>query len=259
VTIRATILSVICLLLICGARLQGGAAYNNSAQSAAGPSQAEIIDRIASAAGGLDALRSVRTERITARISFGPNNEGPLLVEVKRPGKIREEIGIQGKTIIRGYDGQTAWQVNPFSGKADAETLGPEDTRHIAEEAEIEGPLVDHKQKGNIVELMGKEKIDGRDAYKFKVALKSGDLHYYYFDCDSYLKVKWEAPRVINGGDVMIESFFGDYRKVNGLMVPFLIKSGARGSSEGQRIVTEKVEINPGLDDSRFRKPETGH
>ena len=58
------------------------------------------------------------------------------------------------------------------------------------------------KAKGHAVELMGKEKVEGSDAYKLKVTLKNGDIRYIYIDADSYLELKTEAKRTIRGSEV---------------------------------------------------------
>ena len=44
----------------------------------------------------------------------------------------------------------------------------------------MEGPLVDYRRKGHKVELLGKEKVEGVDAYKLKLTLKGGEVKYIY-------------------------------------------------------------------------------
>lgn len=225
----------------------------------AAPAQSvdDIISKTVDAIGGEGRVKTVNTQRIIATISFSGQDSGDLLVEFKRPNKIREEMMVGGKKIIRVYDGKAGWQINPYAGSDDPKWLSPEENKLIAEEAELEGPVIDYKQKGNKIELVGKESVNGSDAYKFKVMLKSGDVHYYYYDSKSYLKVKWEAARQIDGKNAVLESFFSDYRDIDGLKYPFLITSDTQGEGEGQRIVTKKVEINPAIDDSRFVFPSS--
>jgi len=224
-------------------------------QSSAGQNKDEIIRKVVAALGGEQSLAAVKTVRITGRIAFGSAPAEPLIVEMKRPGKIREELTIQGKVLTRGYDGSTGWQLNPFENDPGPTSLSADETRGISEEAEIDDPLVNYHARGNTVDLMGTEKVDGRDAYKFKVTLKNGDVHYYYYDSTSYLKVKWQAAKQMDGKEIIFESFFSDHRKVGSLMYPFLIKSVTQGEEGGQMITTEKVDLNPTIDDSRFTMP----
>jgi len=105
------------------------------------------------------------------------------------------------------------------------------------------------------VELVGKEKVEGSDAYKLKITLKSGDIRYLYLDADSYLEIKGESKRTIRGSEAEIETTIGDYKEVQGLLIPFSFQAGAKGSDQKQNIVVEKVEINPAIETARFKMP----
>ena len=51
------------------------------------------------------------------------------------------------------------------------------------------------------------------------------------------------------------ESFFSDYREVNGLKHAFKIDSESPGTDFKQTLTAEKIEINAKIDDDRFAKP----
>jgi len=213
----------------------------------------EIIAKSVVARGGMDKLKAVQSQRLTGHISFGSAVEGVLTVEMKRPGKVREELSVNGESLVRTSDGKSGWVVNPFSGKNEPEPLGPDEMGNMAQKADIDRPIVDYKTKGNQVELAGKEKVDGKDAYKLKVTLKDGQVRLDYLDCDSYLEVKWEGRLTVEGKGIDAVSFFRDYKPVEGVMYPFLIESDTTDLK--QTITFDKIEINPVLDDTRFGKP----
>ncbi|MEQ1472928.1 MAG: hypothetical protein ABLQ96_03850, partial [Candidatus Acidiferrum sp.] len=48
---------------------------------------------------------------------------------------------------------------------------------------------------------------------------------------------------------------FRDYREVNGLLFAFEIDSDAPGTEQSQKIIADKIELDPQLDESRFGKP----
>ena len=73
--------------------------------------------------------------------------------------------------------------------------MSADDKKDIEENADIDGPLVDYKSKGNKVELLGKDKLEGTDAYKLKATLKNGDVMTIYLDADSFLEIKEEVKR----------------------------------------------------------------
>jgi outer membrane lipoprotein-sorting protein len=215
----------------------------------------ELIAKNVEARGGLDKMKAVQAVRMSGKMTMGPGIEAPISLEIKRPANIRMEFTIQGMTGVQAYDGKSGWSINPF-GKKEPEPMSPEDLKEVQEQADIDGPLVDYKAKGHAVELVGKEKVEGSDAYKLKITLRGGDVRHVYLDADSYLEIKAESKRMIRGSEVEVESTIGDYKEVGGLLYPHSIENGAKGRPEKQNIVVDKIEVNPPLDDARFKMPE---
>jgi hypothetical protein len=156
---------------------------------------------------------------------------------------------------VQAYDGKNAWQVMPFMGKKDPELMSGDEAKEVEEMGDFDGPWVDYKSKGNQVELLGKEKIEGTDAYKLKVSLKNGDVQTIYLDADSFLEIKEETKRTVRGSEQVMESSIGDYKEVGGIIFPFAIESGAKGSPEKQKLTITKIELNVPADDSIFKMP----
>ena len=216
----------------------------------------EIVNKSLAARGGAEKIKAIRSERVSGHVTFGPGLEGSLVAELKRPHKLHVEIVIEGQKIIRVYDGKSAgWVVNPFAEKKDAQPMSAEDLKSVSEESDFDGPFIDYKAKGNQIELVGKEELAGKPAYRVKLTNKSGNVRYYLFDAASFLPAKWEETRVVEGKEMPWESFFSDYREVNGVKYAFQIDSDSPGTELKQSVVAEKIEINPQIDDARFTKP----
>jgi outer membrane lipoprotein-sorting protein len=215
----------------------------------------EIIAKNVQARGGMDKIKSVQTIRSTGTMTMGPGMEAPGSMIVKRPDMARLEFTIQGLTAVQAYDGKDAWQIMPFMGKKDPEVMSADDKKDIEENADIDGPLVDYKSKGNKVELLGKEKLEGTDAYKLKATLKNGDVITIYLDADSFLEIKEEVKRNVRGSEQEVEAVMGDYKEVNGVMFPFAMENGIKGSQEKQKLTVSKIELNVPVDDSIFKMP----
>jgi outer membrane lipoprotein-sorting protein len=227
----------------------------------ASPSRAEtaeqILAKVFTARGGLVRIRNLKAQRVTGRISFGSDASGPFTVELKRPLKMHMQITLQNKTMVRVYDGQSGWANNPFAGKMDPDPMTEEDVKNISEEADFDGPLVDHGKKGNQVELLGKDKVEDKDVWRLKLTTKNGDIRYYLFDAGSFLLLKWEGKRHAEGKEFAVETYFRDYRDVEGLKFAFEIDSGNSANDLTQKLTIDKIEINPQLPDSEFTKPPT--
>jgi outer membrane lipoprotein-sorting protein len=217
----------------------------------------ELIAKNVEARGGLEKMKAVKSIRMTGKMTMGPGMEAPISLELKRPNSVRMEFTIQGNTGVQAYDGKDGWSIDPFGAKQEAEPLSADDMKDIEEQADLDGPLVDYKAKGHTVELLGKEKVEGSDTYKLKITLKSGDIRYQFLDADTFLTIREESKRMVRGTEQEVESTVGDYKDVGGgLLMPHSIQNGAKGRPEKQNIALETVELNPNLDDARFKMPE---
>jgi outer membrane lipoprotein-sorting protein len=223
------------------------------------PASAQTVDEIIAknlkARGGLDKLKSVQSIRMSGKMTVGPGMEAPFVIEMKRPKNVRLEITVQGMNIIQAYDGTTGWAVMPMMGKNDPEPMPAEEAKQAEEQADFDGPLVDYKDKGHKVELLGKEKVEGADAYKLKVTLKSGDVRYFFVEADSFLEIRAEGKRTARGSEIEFENSLGDYKDVGGLMIAHSLEMGPKGTPQKSKLTLEKVELNPTIDDARFKMP----
>ena len=217
----------------------------------------EIVAKYIKTVGGPEKIQAVKTLRRTGTFSGGGGFEAAVLEENKRGNMVRQEFSLQGLTAVNAYDGHTGWKIEPWQGKKDAEPLGEEETKQIIEDSDFDGPLVNYQQKGNKVEFVGMEPVEGTDAFKLKVTLASGDVRYYYMDTDYYVPIKIETKRMIRGAEREYETSLGDYKEVSGWYMPFSVESNVKGSPNRAKVTYNKIEANVPIDDLRFRLPVT--
>lgn len=226
----------------------------------AGAAEAETVDQIVGknieARGGLATLKGIQSLRMTGSVSMGPSAQLGLVMEFKRPRMVRQEFSVQGTTGVAAFDGKIGWQVMPFAGKAVPERMSADEQREMEEQADVEGDLVDWKAKGSGVELLGREALSGVETWKLRVTLKSGTVRTVWLDAGSFLEIRSESKRKIEGKDVEFVSTTGDYREVSGLRLPFLMETRVKGAASGQRITLQAVDVNVPIDDGRFRMPD---
>ncbi len=215
---------------------------------------ADVVGKYYQAAGGLDKMKAVNAMRVTGRMTMGQGMEAPFTRITKRPNLVRVEFTVQGMTGIQAFDGQTGWMLMPFMGQTAPQLMPGDLTKTMQEEAEFDGPLVDYQARGIQVDLVGKEQVEGADAYKLKVTLKGGDVSYYYLDAKTYLPLRAESQRTFQGQQFNIVSVLGDYRSEGGLMIPHSLQVSGQGPG-AQTFVIEKVELNPSLKDDDFKMP----
>jgi hypothetical protein len=223
------------------------------ASPAAAQTVDEVIARSLEARGGLERLRAIQSVRMTGRVTAGDRTM-KTVVETKRPALIRIDTTVDGVRAVQAFDGTTAWGISPM-GTGRPEVLPAEAASAMAEEFDIDGPLVDYRAKGHKVELLGKVQVGGRETYEIQVIRKAGGVEHHFIEVSSGLPVRVETRRVVRGAEIEGESEIGDYREAGGFLWPFSIRSGARGRPERQTLTVETIEINPVLDDARFRMP----
>jgi hypothetical protein len=218
----------------------------------------EIVAKYVARIGGMEKLQAIKTLRKTGKYTGSGGFEARVVEENKRPNMVRQEFVIQGMVGITAYDGKEGWKIEPWQGKKDVEPLGEEELKQIIEDSDFDGPLVGYRDKGNKVELAGKEPFEGTDTYKLKVTLANGDVRIFFMDADSFVPIKIDTKRVIRGAERESETTIGDYKEVAGVYFPHSYETGTKGSPNRAKIVYDKLEANVPLDDSRFHPPVKG-
>ena len=181
----------------------------------------------------------------------------PFVLEMKRPGKSRVEIEFQGKTAVQVYDGTKGWKLRPFLNRNEVEPFTADEAKSEAvRPGYVDGPLVDYAAKGTKVAFEKVEPVEGHDAYKLKLTMKTGAVQHIWIDAHSFLDVKVEGTqRRMDGRMRDVWVYQRDFRSVQGLMVPFLLETTVDGYSNTHKMAIEKVTLNPKLDDALFNKP----
>ena len=257
---------------------------------------AAIVDKNVAARGGLQAWRTVQTLSLAGKMGAGGNQRStlqipvpgprssaqtlstrpaeevqlPFVMELKRPRKMRFELQFSGQTAIQVFDGANGWKLRPYLNRRVVEPYTTEEMKAASTQAELDGFLVDYAAKGTKIELAGMEKVENRDTYKLKLTMKSGQALHVWIDADTFLEAKIEGqPRLLDGTYHPVEVYYRDYRPVNGLQIPYVLetrvlpvartKMGLRDPAvPPEKIMIEKVVVNPQFDDALFTKPDAG-
>jgi hypothetical protein len=203
----------------------------------------------------MDKIKAIKSLRLTGKFDLGGGFTARASQENMRPNLVRETFTLQGMTAVQAYDGSAGWQIQPFQGHKDPELMGEDDLRDIQLDADLDGPLVDYAAKGNTVEYLGHDTVDGDDTLRLKVTLKNGDLIYYYLDPDTYLEIRKEIQQTIRGAVRERLVDLGSYKPVNGVMYPFSIAQGPKSNPGAQTTTVEKMDANVAMDDADFALP----
>ena len=211
--------------------------------------QASIEDLIArniEAKGGLARLRAILTIKLTGTQSMQGTNAA-VKIYTKRPNFVRQETVINGKLVTSGFDGQTAWMHNPFVGTEPMVMSGPQ-AELIREQSNFDGPLVDYKNQGYMIAMQEMESAGDRSLIHLRLTSRTGQVSHMFLDAVTYL----EARLRTEAGPTILDQEFSDYRDVEGVKMPFLLRTFANGALQGE-LKLQKIEVNTPMDDALFR------
>lgn len=229
--------------------ISGGILYSQSVD--------EILGKYYEAMGGLDRLRTVKSMKKMGKYIVVAQGgwEMSMSMWYKAPNKSRTEWSFRDQKIVHAFDGETAWRIQTMSGITEPEPMSEEQANEIKNNADLY-PLVDYKNKRHKLELLGKEVLDGIEVFKIKLTKKNGSEVIYFLDSKSGKELKNSYMMTRGEADFLIERIPGDYKKVDWLLVPFAIEGRVDGNTFS-KILWEKVEINPEMNDSIFEMSPT--
>ncbi len=210
----------------------------------------EIVDKHIAALGGADKLKGVKTLVMEQSISV-QGMDIPSKTTLVLGKASRSESTVMGNSMIQVVDGSSGWMVRPamMGGTGDPEDMPADQLKQQMGQLDV-FPLLGYKEKGTQLELVGKEKVDGKDVYHLKVTGKDGQPYDEYIDATTYMVSK--IKRSMNGqmGEIMLS----DYKETDGIKFPKTMEMEA-GQMGTLTFTTEKVTVNGNVDEAIFKKP----
>jgi len=226
---------------------------------------AEVIARNVAARGGLDAWRKVDTMMWYGHLerSAQPGMHIPFVMQIQRPNRTRFEIKERFEQYTRIFAGDHGWKVHPgTNGQPTVTSFSKEELEFSRDEFPLDGPLIDYAAKGVTASLDGIDLIDGRKAYRLSLRLASGAERKVWIDIETNLELRYDRPAtspIAPGRPVA--TFYGGYLSADGLKIPSAITSSAAPDAAqrqaADRLVIDRVEINPKFDAQTFLPPPT--
>jgi len=224
----------------------------------------EIVRKNADARGGVDAWRKIETMAWSGRAESARTvaRSANFLLEQKRPGKSRFEFSLDQQKSVRVFDGQQGWKIRPGSGgRPETAPFTAEEIAFARDGQVIDGPIMDFVAKGLVLNLESLDAVEGKPAYRLAVRGPSGLSHRVWVDAESFLEVRLDRlSRGPEGRTRATSVMYRNYRTFEGLQLPTVIETGIADSADSpvegtDRLIVERVALNPEIDDPAFDKP----
>jgi hypothetical protein len=177
--------------------------------------------------------------------------KGDVEISQKAPNKMSLVMNLAGLGAIReGFDGTTAWSQDPFTGlreKGGAELAATKRDASFYRDVEL--------AKGySSMALKSTEKVGGRDAYIIEATPPEGTTpDKLYFDKETFLLVRFDSLRESPQGTIPVQAYLEDYRAVDGIKMPFVMRQAVAGTDIIIRLTN--VRHDAPIDEAKFSKP----
>jgi len=212
----------------------------------------EVIQKYATATGGLEHFKAIKTLKLAGTVS-AQGNEFPLTVQIINGKAIRTDVTIMDKTIISAYKDGVGWKINPFQGSDAAVDVTGNELNDLKTQSFVASQLMDYKARGFTVELQGQEDVEGAKAYKIKLVTDDKREYTYFIDATTSMLIKSINSSTVMGQDMLVETYYKDVKDFSGLKFSTSRTQKANGQ-ELQELHFDKFEIDPAIDEKVFDK-----
>jgi outer membrane lipoprotein-sorting protein len=215
------------------------------------PSVDQLLALNVESRGGTERLKAINSRKVMGTISL-QGNDLPLLVLAKRPNLMYQEMTLGGQRLVTAYDGKQAWAINPMLGDSPQVVEGVQ-ADLLRDQAQFDGPLAYARQRGDTMEVVGREQVEGHDTWKVAITRDDRTTHV-FLDAKTGLERKIAATLANEGMQVVIESYISDYQPQQGIQVPRKIRTTVGGQPQATVAITS-VEFDADIADEQFRMP----
>jgi outer membrane lipoprotein-sorting protein len=214
------------------------------------PKADDLIDKFVAATGGKAAYKKLNSFYTKGTMEIpAAGIKGTFESYNKAPNKNAISMTIPGVGDFNDvFDGSKSWSVDPINGAR-------EKTGEELAQTKLNSDFyrfVRLKELFPKRETKGIEKVEGADAYA--VVLTAGDTaQTYYFDAKTNYLVRIDQTVVSPEGKAPAKTFLSDYRKVEGVLMPFTMR--LETPAAGLTFKSEEIKANVPVDDAKFAKP----
>ena len=213
----------------------------------------EIVQKYASAMGGLDAFKKVQSAKITGTVAI-QGNDFPVTVQILNSRAFRLDVDVMGQSVVNSVKDGKGWKLNPFGGFETPTDVEGTELIDLKSQANLCGSLMDYKAQGHTIALEGQEDVGGVKTFKIKLTAKEdGRVSYYYISSNDFTLIKSSGKREMQGAEVEMETYLSNLKEIGGIKFA-MSKEQKMNGQVVQSIVYNNIELNVKIDEKSFDK-----
>ncbi len=241
------------LVVVAGAWSAGLASAQAAAQTGKLPTGDAVLARYVEASGGIAAFDALKTRIVSATMEIP--SAGVIIgmtIYAAAPDRVYTvaDSDATGKIESGTFDG-VAWEMSAQRGavvKAGAE-------REDAMRDAIFDRLIHWKDHLKSAECTGSGMVDGKPVYKVLLTPKLGSPQTYSFDQGTGLILQADSVIDSTAGKLTVIAKPGDYRRVDGVLMPFTNRVTIVELAQDRVVTVSKVDHTTPIPPGRFVLP----
>ncbi|MFN8355780.1 MAG: hypothetical protein U0Y10_15085 [Spirosomataceae bacterium] len=204
----------------------------------------EIYERYLDAVGGHQKIDSIKTIKITGFTQNSVEQKNRLFKAYHQfPNLLKYELFNENNSFWTCFDGKNLWTYLPQKGV-------PVMSSSFGGEVDVDpmfNYFINYKSRNLQSVSVLKKTIDNKSY--FEVHLKGNNRDYLFYLDEKSFELSLET--VISPNSTR-ETTYSDYRKINGILMPFLIETKNQGSTFSTSRIIQVIEFNAVFDSSIF-------
>ncbi|MEO5500529.1 MAG: hypothetical protein ABIR31_03715 [Ginsengibacter sp.] len=206
----------------------------------------QIVNKYIDAIGGKASWSKINSIVMKGSVKVQGAELAVTSTTVDKKG-MRQEFTVNGMTGYQIITPDSGWNFSPFQGQKIPEPITVDDLKQGQDQLDIQGNLIDYAAKGHTIELLGKDDVDGVEAYKIKETLKNGKEETIFIDPQTFLIIRDIVKQKANGKETETKTDLSNYQKLpEGIVIPMSIKLPF-----GELNITD-VKVNTNVDPNIF-------
>jgi hypothetical protein len=209
-----------------------------------------IIDKYVTAIGGQANIDKIKSRTIKGSTMTG-GGAIPFEIYQAAPNKFYIRATTNQGVAERGFDGQVGWDKSPNGLRQ----LAASEVSRLQNSISLWSNLR-LKEQYTRLRTGGREKIGDRDAYVVLGSRSETEVERLFFDIETGLLLRRITYMRTMIGIIPEQFDFDDYRDVDGVKLPFVVKVSSvdPGNPVSTRTYSE-MKLNAAVDESKFKMP----
>lgn len=216
------------------------------------PNVEQALAMYEKALGGADAIKKVKTRVAKGVLVGSEGRESPFEMVQQAPDKFVSTVTVRdGMLSMRGFNGTAGWMSSPRGTRE----MSPDESEELKQTGVL-FPLARIRELSAKLHVRNMDTVNGAMAYILSGRVGEHTAERYYLDSASGLLLRKVVLTETMIGNIPEQVDYSDYRDVNGVKVPFVIRTAAIDPHDGNTRRFSSIEQNVSIDEKKFAMPK---